>query len=230
MCQLTQKQRLMRNISGSIFNTLLFLALIQSAEGQDTLRTFGPRIGIDLSRFVYYFGDPSEKGAEISLDIEIIKNVYPVIEVGYSTMSDKVDQAGYSSGGPYARFGFDYNVLPVQDRSVHHSITAGIRYGNSQFSHKAEHITIPSDYWGDLVIDSYENDLSGHWIELAGGIRAELLANLFLGWSVRYKILLNPGMDTRVAPLLIPGYGLGTEDRGFGFSYSVLYKIPLIKK
>jgi hypothetical protein len=220
----------MRNISGSIFNILFFLILIQPAEGQDTLRTFGPRFGIDLSRFVYYFADPAEKGAEISLDIELLKNVYPVIEVGYSSMADEVVQAEYSSGGPYARLGFDYNVLPIQDRSVHHSITAGIRYANSRFSHKAEHITIPSDYWGNLVIDSYENDLSGHWIELAGGIRAELLTNFFLGWSVRYRILLNPGMDPRVTPLLIPGYGLGTQDRSFGISYSVLYKIPLIKK
>ena len=51
-----------------------------------------------------------------------------------------------------------------------------------------------------------------------------------MGWSVRYKILLNPDMDPQIAPLLVPGYGNGTRNREFGFTYSISYKIPLIKK
>jgi hypothetical protein len=220
----------MRSISGYISEAVLLLMLIPSAQGQDTLRTYGPRIGVNLARFVYYFTDPAERGAELSLDFEIYRNLFPVLEAGYSSVSDAVDEAQYESSGPYARLGFDYNVLPVKDRSVHHSITAGLRYATSLFSHRAENITIPSDYWGDVVIDSYENSLQGHWLELVGGVEAEIVSNLFFGWSVRYKILLNPGMDPRVTPLLIPGYGRGTEERGFGFTYSIAYKIPLIRR
>jgi hypothetical protein len=220
----------MRSISGYIFKAALLLMVVPSAGGQDTLRIYGPRIGLDVARFVHYFTDPAEKGAGLSLDFEICPNLFPVFEAGYSSMSDAIDQARYASGGSYARLGFDYNVLPLKDRSVHHSITAGLRYAGSLFSHSAENITIPGDYWGDLVIDSYENSLKGHWLELVGGVQAEVLPNLFLGWSVRYKILLNPGMDPRVTPLLIPGYGRGTEERGFGITYSIAYKIPLVKR
>ncbi len=220
----------MRSISGYIFKGLLLLLLVPTAEGQDTLRTYGPRIGIDLVRFVYYFAEPPERGAELSLDFEIYKNVYPVFEVGYSSLSESVDDAAYTSSGPYARLGFDYNLFAMKDRSVHHSFTIGARYAASQFSHEAENIVIESGYWGDLIIDTYQNSLYGHWIELVGGIKAEVVSNLFFGWSIRYKILLNPDMDPQITPLLIPGYGLGSEDRGFGFSYSVSYKIPLLKK
>lgn len=220
----------MKNISGYIFKGLLLLLLVQSLNGQDTLRTYGPRIGIDLSRFVYYFTDPAQLGAELSLDFEIYKNIFPVFEAGYSNISDAVEQVEYSSGGPYARLGVDYNLFPMKDRSVHHSISVGFRYATSIFSHQAENITLPSDYWGDYFIDTYENTLQGHWFELVGGAMAEVASNLFLGWSVRYKILLNPDMDPRVAPLMIPGFGQGTEERGFGFTYSILYKIPLIKR
>jgi hypothetical protein len=220
----------MKSISGYIFRGVLLLLLVQTAHGQDTLRTYGPRIGIDLARFAYMFTDPPQMSFEASLDFEIHNNIFPVFEAGFGTLSETVDQAAYTSGGMFARLGIDYNLLPLEDRSVHHSITVGFRYGTSFFTQNAEHITVPSSYWGDLVIDQYENSLNGHWLEIVGGVKAELVSNLFMGWSVRYKILMNPEMDPRVTPLLVPGYGRGTENRAFGFSYSIYYKIPLFKR
>jgi len=186
--------------------------------------------GMDLARFAYIFADPSEVGAEFSVDLEVYNNLFPVFELGYGSTSDEGDLFNYASGGPYARFGADYNFFPVRDRSVHHSITAGFRYGISTFSQKIDNLIVPSSYWGDLLIPSYENTLAGQWFELVGGMKTELVPNLFLGWAVRYKILLNPEMDPLIPPRLVPGYGLGTSDRGFGFSYSIFYKIPVLKR
>lgn len=223
----------MKNISGYISKAMIWLSILAtgglSLYSQDTLRTFGPRIGLDLARFFYYFTEPAEYGAEISGDFEVYKNIYPVIELGYSSMSDKTDLFDYTSGGTYGRLGADYNVLPMKDRSIHHTISVGARYGLSVFTQKAENIYIQSAYWGDLVPDSYESNLRGHWFEVVGGIRTELLPNLFLGWMVRIKFLLNPDMDPRVTPALIPGYGNGSKNRAFGFSYTIYYKIPLFK-
>lgn len=220
----------MRSISGYIFSTLLVLCLVSNGFGQDTLRTYGPRIGINLAPIVGYFSDPQVIGADASLDFELYRNLYPIFELGFSSLADSVDDASYSSGGAFARIGLDYNFLEIGDRSMHHAITAGFRYGSSIFKHRAENITVRNDYWGDYFIDNYENNLNGHWIELVGGITAEVASNFFLGWTVRYKILLNPDMDPRMVPLLVPGYGQGTLSRAFGFSYSIMYKIPLLKK
>ena len=209
---------------------MLLMWLVPSLSGQDTLRTYGPRIGVNLAPVFGFFTDPPVPGGEASVDLEIFPNFYPVFELGYSSMSDSVDDVSYSSGGAYARLGLDYNLLDNKDRSVHHAITVGFRYGTSFFKQSAENIRVPSDYWGDLNIDSYENTLNGHWFELVGGITAEVARNLFIGWTVRYKILLNPGMDPLIAPLLVPGYGNGTNNRGFGLTYTISYKIPLLKK
>jgi len=198
--------------------------------GQDTLRTYGPRFGLDLARFAFILADPSEIGAEASVDFEILRNLYPVFELGYNSISESEEYFKYSAGGIYGRAGFDYNFLKLKDRSQHHTFTVGARYGLSVFSHSAEDIYIQNAYWGDYVSNSYEKDLRGHWVELVGGIKAELVPNLFLGWSLRYKILLNPDMDPLVAPELVPGFGTGGEDRSFGISYSIFYKIPLFKK
>lgn len=220
----------MKSICGYIFKGVLLLLCFQHLNGQDTLRTYGPRIGIDLSRFAYIFATPSQVGAELTLDAEVFNNIFPVFEMGYSQLSESEDQFDYSSKGSYARAGMDYNLLAVGDRSIHHSITMGFRYGISLFSHQADHVLIPSDYWGDFILASYENKLTGNWFELVGGIKSEVVPNLFLGWSVRYKILLNPNMDPLVTPHIVPGYGNGTADRGFGLSYMICYKIPLLKK
>lgn len=225
-----QKSNMMMSISGYIFSALLLLGLLSPVQGQDTLRTYGPRIGLNLAPFVGYFTNPQIIGAEASIDVELFPNVYPIFELGFSSMSDSIDELSYSSGGGYARLGLDYNFLDLKDRSQHHAITLGFRYASSIFKHSGENIIVRSDYWGDYLLESYENNLNGHWIELVGGITAEVAKNFFIGWTVRFKILLNPNMDPQIVPLLIPGYGEGTNARGVGFTYSVLYKIPLIKK
>ncbi len=224
----------MKNTSGYIFRSILLLGIIllfpYHGHAQDTLRTYGPRIGIDLARFAYIFAKPSEVGAAFSADMEIYENIYPVLELGYNSISEQTELFDYTSGGTFLRLGADYNLLPVTDRSLHHSITVGFRYGITAFSHHADQILITDDYWGNMVLESYGNNLTGHWLELVGGVKTEVLSNFFLGWSVRYKILITNHLDPLITPQLIPGYGRGTADRAFGFTYSMFYKIPLFKK
>ncbi|MGW8315704.1 MAG: DUF6048 family protein [Bacteroidales bacterium] len=220
----------MKNISGYIFSILLLVTFSLSAASQDTLRTFGPRIGIDLARFAYLFVDPAETGAELSLDMEVIHNLYPVLELGFSSLDETEQQFDYSMTGAYGRFGADFNILQQKDRSVHHSVTVGGRYGVARFQHRAENVTIPSGYWGDYLLESHEYSLTGHWLELVGAVKAEIFPNFFMGWSLRYKILLNPNMDPLFAPLIVPGYGRGAQNRSIGINYSIFYKIPLFKK
>lgn len=227
----------MKHISGSISRLLLAVVISMAAwqsagaqENRDTLRTYGPRFGLDMARFAYLLADPSETGAEISVDFELLRNLYPVIELGYSSISEAEDLFSYSAGGIYGRAGVDYNLIDLNDRSQHHAFTFGIRYGLASFSHSAENIYVFNDYWGDVSGASYEQQLTGHWAELVAGVKAELIPNLFVGWSIRYKFLLNPDMDPLLKPWLVPGFGSKGQENGMGFSYSLFYKIPLLKK
>ena len=74
----------MRSISGYIFSGLLLLWLLPSLQGQDTLRTYGPRIGINLAPLLGLITDPQVIGADASLDFELFPNIYPVFELGFS--------------------------------------------------------------------------------------------------------------------------------------------------
>ena len=164
------------------------------------------------------------------MDFEIYKNFYPVLELGYSSTSASEETFDYESAGNYARAGIDYNILKLKDRSEHHIMTVGFRYGISLFKHSSENVLIYSDYWGDYISEPHENSLRGHWIELVLGIKVEVVSNLYMGWLLRYKFLLNQDMDPVMIPAHIPGYGNGANTSTFGFSYSIFYMIPLIKK
>ena len=156
-------------ISGSFSKTvflLLFLSLMgkinaQEVAGQevskkkvsekevsenDTLRTYGPRFGVDLAPFIYYFTVPKIVGAEVSVDFEIYKNLYPVLELGYSSTSESEETFDYESRGNYARVGIDYNLLKAKDRSWHNTMTVGFRYGMSFFKQTSDNVLIYSDY------------------------------------------------------------------------------------
>jgi len=232
------KLKRMMYISGSFSKTALLLLLLallgkvsgQEVSGEDTLRTYGPRFGVDLARFIYFFTEPKIVGAEFSADFEIYKNIYPVIELGYNSTSESEELFDYTSAGNYGRAGIEYNLLPGKDRSWHNSMTLGFRYGISLFTHGSENVLIPGDYWGDYLSEPYENSLRAHWMELVAGVKVEVVRNLYMGWLLRFKFLLNPDMDPVMIPALIPGYGNGANGRTFGFSYSVFYMIPLIKK
>lgn len=228
----------MKYISGFISKGFLLLltlglsGILSAQEGseKDTLRTYGPRFGVDLARFIYLLADPVQTGAEVSADFEVYRNIYPVFELGFNSMADEKDLFDYASTGTYGRAGIDYNILKLKDRSVHHTISLGFRYGMAVFNHQVEEVLIPESYWGNYLFEPYDNKLTGHWLELVGGMKAEIFSNFFLGWSLRYKILLNPQMDRLMIPEMIPGYGSGGEERMFGLTYSMYYKIPLLKK
>ena len=219
---------MMKNISSFIFSLLLLMSV--DTLGQDTLRTYGPRFGIDLARFATLFTSPKQIGAEASVDFEMYKNIFPVFELGYNSIALDQESYKYSEYGVYGRVGIDYNLLPIKDRSVHHSIFVGARYGLSRFKHQAENIISPNIYWGDYYLDEYINSVTGHWMEITGGVKTELVNNLFMGWTIRAKFLLSKGKNEVMSPYLIPGYGKGNSNSVFGLSYTIMYKIPLLKK
>jgi len=219
---------MLKSISGFIFSLLVFWSI--EGTTQDTLRTYGPRVGIDLVPLASLFTSPKETGTEASIDFEVYQNLYSVAEFGYNNLSFDQENFNYFSSGLYGRIGVDYNLLPVKDPSVHHSIFIGTRYGLSIFQHRAENIVTGNSYWGNYLLDKYQNDITGHWIELTGGVKTELFSNFFMGWTVRYKFLISKVTDELMTPYLIHGYGKGNSNRSLGISYYIMYKIPVIKK
>jgi hypothetical protein len=197
--------------------------------GQDSLAWVrGIRVGCDLSRFGLYLVNQDRKALEFSGDTEIKRNLFGTIELGTESSTKQSNILSYTSSGAYARVGIDYNILKKDKMEKGRDLVfVGFRYGYSFMKQRTDSYIIPGPL--DTVRSSYPSvNLSGHWVEAVFGLKVEVLRNLFLGASLRGRILLYSTKNINF-PYYVPGYGKGGNKTNFGANYSIYYQIPLMK-
>ena len=73
--------------------------------------------------------------------------------------------------------------------------------------------------------------LNASWVEVVGGIKAELFNNIYMGFSVRLNYLVSNKKPDGFDNLFIPGYNRTYDGKfGAGFNYTLSYFIPIYKK
>ena len=218
----------MKKMSNYIFSfLLLFMAVHTKAQEDDWM---GISIGADLSRIAVPIIDSTRYGWEFSADYEIIEDLFGCIEIGSQTTEFDSDYHYHSFGG-YTRIGVDYNFIEFIDKQSTDNVFIGIRYAHSNFYHEADNIIIQDDIWGDYEDGEIKRKwLNANWMEITPGMRARIFNNFYLGWSVRFRIMLWQKDDPDMQPYFIPGYGRAWSNNRIGFNYSIYYKIPLLKK
>ncbi len=213
----------------------LCLSLIFSTFGHtgysQVKRTKGPRIGFDVSHLVRRYFEPGHKVYAFSLDYEIDLDYFPVVEFGLFETHKSQETLDYSSNGFFCKAGLDYNLTNVKGPWDHDIFFSGFRLGFSQFNHQASDILIRNDYWGDYQIDEISsNKLRAFWFSAVLGMKVELTENLFIGWSLRGRIMLAKDRDPDMPPDMIPGYGKGDSSSNLGIQYFVSFRVPLLKE
>ncbi|HYD92605.1 MAG TPA: DUF6048 family protein [Flavobacterium sp.] len=196
---------------------------------------YGLRLGVDLYRLARPIYDDNFSGIEIVGDYRYNKKFYIAAEAGFIndyTVTD--EQVNFTTKGGYLKIGFDYNAYENW-LDMENMIYAGIRYGFGNFSQNLNSYTIydTSDYFEEVTIypDREYSGLTAHWAEVVGGIKVEILDNLYLGFSLRLNILLSEKQPDNFANLYIPGFNRTYEGNfGAGFNYTLSYFIPLYKK
>jgi len=223
----------MKNISTCIF---LLLILPLAGKGQQAFnqqkRIKGPRLGVDVSGVVWQYMQPDQLSLAGWADYEIMPALYAIAEGGRLKVNRAQDRFTYQSTGYYGKIGADYNFLQqkLEALAQYDMIYGGLRFGGARFSHQAQNITLQNEYWGNYQIDPLpEYSMQAFWTELVAGIRVEVLKNLFLGWSVRGQVMLSKKKDPRMDTWKIPGFGNPRNGTSLSFTYSISYRIPLIK-
>ncbi len=115
-------------------------------------------------------------------------------------------------------------------------ITIGLRGGFSSFNQELYSYKIynPNPYWGELPAISTNEKYSGltaTWIEVALGLKAQVVKNVFVGFGVQLKLLTTNKEPNNFENLYIPGFNRTYDGSfGIGFNYTVSYFIPIYKK
>lgn len=195
----------------------------------DSLQFYqGLNIGIDVFGIAgKAFGSDFTSG-DIILEANLLNRYFPVVEVGYGstdTVDDETD-IHYQTSAPYFRIGAGYNIF-YKKPYLPGKFLVGARLGYSSFSYDVEAPTMSDPIWGGTSIPVSYQDVKSNatWLELVAEIRTQVYKNFHMGFSVRYKSLLQVKKAENSEPWYIPGFGKNNSST-FGLTYNLIYKLP----
>lgn len=201
-----------------------------------TQKTYGIRVGVDISKLVKSALINDYTAFEINADYRISKKYYLATEIGGENRRIDDIQINYTTSGQYIKVGVDYNAY-VNWLDMNNAIFVGGRYGLSTFSQTLHSFNVfnSDDFWGESNSFSPNQEfssLSAHWLELIVGLKAEVLKNLFLGINAQLKNVIVNDTPDNFDNLYIPGFGRTHADTnwGVGFGYTISYLIPILRK
>lgn len=223
-----------------IFSLIVFcVSFIGNAQTKDTTKVlyperYGLRLGIDLHKIGQSFYEKDYRGLEIVGDYRLTKRFYFAGEIGNEDKTIVDDRLNFTTKGAYFKVGFDYNSFENW-LDMENMIFVGMRYGVSSFNYTLNNYTIfdPTNYYGENTVLTTQkfNGLNASWLEIVGGVKAELFQNVYLGFSVRLNYLVSNKKPDNFDNLFIPGYNRTYDGKfGAGFNYSLSYFIPIYKK
>jgi hypothetical protein len=218
---------------------LLCVSISGNAQVKDTTAVvyperYGLRVGVDLHRLSKSFYEKDYRGLEIVGDYRLTRRFYLAGELGNEEKTVDDDRLNFTTKGTYFKAGFDYNTFENW-LDMENMIYVGMRYGISSFSHTVNTYKIydPTNYYGEntVISGAKYNGLTANWIEIIGGVKAELFSNLYLGFSLRLNYLVSNKKPDGFDNLYIPGFNRTYEGKfGAGVNYTLSYFIPIYKK
>ena len=230
----------MKHMLKYIFSLVFLLCFSIESDAQDKAKDtikipqrYGLRIGVDLHRLTKSLYDDNYKGLELVGDYRITKKFYIAGELGNEDKTTVDDNVNYTTKGTYFKVGFDYNAYENW-LDMENMIFIGMRAGVGSFSQKLNSYNIyqAGNFYGTNTIPGEEySGLSASWLEVVSGLKAEVINNLYVGFSLRLNYLMSNKEPDVFANLYIPGFNKTYENSKFGagFNYTISYFIPLYK-
>lgn len=201
---------------------------------QPKIERYGLRVGIDAVKLVNSFLEKDYKGIELVGDYRLTKRYYLAAELGNENKTVQDNHIDFTTKGTFLKAGVDYNLYENW-AGMRNLITVGLRYGASTFSQNLNSYTTynSSQYFGEsqpVLINQKFDGLTAQWIEVVLGLKAEVLNNIFVGFSVRMNRLISNSKPDNFDNLFIPGFNRTYDGNfGAGLNYTISYFIPFYK-
>ena len=195
---------------------------------------YGIRVGVDLSKQIRMLTE-DYTGVSLYADLRIKERIFIVAELGNDDKRINNENLNSKFSGNYIKAGFNYNFYN-NPLGLENEIYFGFRFATSKFKSEVyDYLVYDLDkYWGQGRIEDYKeyNDLDANWIELILGFNTKISKNIFMGASLRLNRIISQKSPENFGNLFIPGFNIVTEDNKFGtgITYSIIYRIPIIKK
>ena len=189
------------------------------------------RVGGDPGTFAYMIFSEKRGFFEIEADTDIDR-FFLVANYGVSNYLLDEPTYRYENNGSYLRFGADINFMH-KDPNLN-LMFFGLRYATSSFNDQL-------DFDTDAVIQSQtgwpntrqtisNGNAKANWYEVVAGTKIRVVKQLYLGFTLRFKVRMRTKQTEFLRPYYIPGFGKNVNSSAFGFNYYVSYRLPFRKK
>lgn len=224
----------------SYFISLFFFYLsVTAQEEQNTKKRdsifykerYGLMIGADVYKLARSFYDDEYTGFEVNGDFRFTQKIWLSAELGFEELTFNEAYINAKTSGSYIKVGANYNFYDNWI-GMDNLLYGGFRLGFASFSQDLNgyRITVRDNYFEPNFREINRNfsGLTALWAEFQGGIRVELMKNLFLGAHVQLKVMVSQAELVNFESLNVPGFNRTYTDSsiGAGFGYSIRYFIP----
>jgi hypothetical protein len=183
------------------------------------------RLGIDLSKVLKSQLVSDYKTYEFQADANFSKETSLAFEFGAGQSSVSNSFLTYTSRNSFMRLGLDKYFFGKEFRGDMDNAFVGIRYAISNVVRDEAAVRVYDPIWGNTETTVAGTRFLAHWIELTGGMRLEIVKNVFAGWNVRAKTFINPKKFELLPPAYLSGYGAGDKNTAFDYNFYLLYGI-----
>ena len=211
----------------SVFLTLI--SGIEQIHAQDTLLIpLKIKVGLEVSGPAIYFSDNNVLNAEGYISVDRNEKISWVFGAGFLNYKYSQYNYEYQTNGFFARAGADFNLLKPEKSLGKYWAGVGLRYGSSVFSSETPSLK-HDNYWGTTSSSIGKKTYWGHFLEVSPGVRAEVLKNFSMGWTISLRMLLYTGTGKDLRPIYFPGYGNSVKSFSTALNYFIVWNIPYKK-
>lgn len=185
------------------------------------------RVDVDLVPLLSVFDTRTTTYSyEAAAQVNLNHKYFPILEMGVAgTEKTAANNIHFETNAIFARVGVDYNLIkPKPGKTLSHNFfLAGLRLGFSNFNYDYNNITVENDYWNETkTYDLKNQNTTKAWVEIAVGLRVEVVPKIYMGWTIKYKSKLGRKNLGQLSPYYIPGYGVD-NDSNWGINYAIGY-------
>ncbi len=188
------------------------------------------KTGIDISKPISSIINANNTWLEIHNETNYTPNINLILDLGAGTSKTNNQYVQYKSRNYFLRTGFDKLLFKPEYSEDKSNAYIGVHYGISACKRGSATYTIYDTLFGNRngIIPSASYIL--HWLELSAGFTLELKKNIFIGWQIDGKALINNKKIEILAPNTIAGYGNGDKNPTYNYHFYILYGLHTKRK
>ncbi len=161
---------------------------------------------------------------EAAIQANVMQKYFPVFEMGFAgadhTASNNIN---FKTNGMFSRIGLDFNIMKPKKKQTptNNLFLVGVRVGFSNFKYDLKNVILTDEYWNQTQNrDFLDESTTKVWFEISGGMRVEIVKNVFMGWTIRSKNFFKEEAVGKLNPWFVPGYGISS-----GSKWSLVYAV-----